>query len=168
MRRLIARLAKEDKTKRVEINKPCKETVSKFNSRTKGVVLLWEISSGRPPFKDELYDGNLIKNILQGYRETIVLDTFADYSNLYTECWSNEPGNRPTLIENVLIKILAADLGNIKAIFNLAVMHQEAIAIKDDTKSFELSKKSVEGGSLGGMTMLGHCYQHGIGVDVNM
>ncbi|GBC21508.2 kinase-like domain-containing protein [Rhizophagus irregularis DAOM 181602=DAOM 197198] len=155
-------------------------------------VLLREISSGRPLFKDELYDGNLIKKILQGYRETIVLDTFADYSSLYTECWNNEPDNRSTLMENVqkkdILNILgycyctgigtkidkqeafelyekAADLRNIKAIFNLAVI---VIAIKDDTKTFELSKKSAEGGILGRMTMLGHCYQHGIGVDVDM
>ncbi|UZO13503.1 uncharacterized protein OCT59_005001 [Rhizophagus irregularis] len=154
-------------------------------------VLLREISSGRPLFKDELYDGNLIKKILQGYRETIVLDTFADYSSLYTECWNNEPDNRSTLMENQKKDILnilgycyctgigtkidkqeafelyekAADLRNIKAIFNLAVI---VIAIKDDTKTFELSKKSAEGGILGRMTMLGHCYQHGIGVDVDM
>lgn len=47
-------------------------------------------------------------------------------------------------------------------------MHQEVIAIKDDTKTFELSKESAEGGILSRMTMLGHCYQHGIGVDVDM
>jgi hypothetical protein len=46
-------------------------------------VLLWEISSGRPPFESELYDTNLINKILQGYRETIVLDTSTNYSNLY-------------------------------------------------------------------------------------
>ncbi|GBC04576.1 hypothetical protein RclHR1_05750008 [Rhizophagus clarus] len=60
-------------------------------------VLLWKISSGRPPFDNELYDANLIKKILQGYRETIVPDTPADYSNLYIECWNNEQDNRPTM-----------------------------------------------------------------------
>ncbi|GBB87549.1 hypothetical protein RclHR1_01400002 [Rhizophagus clarus] len=60
-------------------------------------VILWEISSGRPPFKDESYDAGLAMRIIQGYREKIILDTPADYSVLYTECWNNEPDNRPTM-----------------------------------------------------------------------
>ena len=46
-------------------------------------MLLWEISSGQPPFEGELYDTGLVMKILQGYRETIVLNTHIDYSNLY-------------------------------------------------------------------------------------
>ncbi len=45
-------------------------------------VLLWEISSGHPPFKDELYIG-LVIEISQGCRETTVPDTPDDYSKLY-------------------------------------------------------------------------------------
>ena len=47
-------------------------------------VLLWEISSGHSPFKDESHDATLALQILQGRRETIVPDTPIDYSNLYT------------------------------------------------------------------------------------
>jgi serine/threonine protein kinase len=47
-------------------------------------VLLWEISSCQPPFKDEIYDVNLATRILHGYREKIVPNTPIDYSNLYT------------------------------------------------------------------------------------
>ncbi|GBB93158.1 hypothetical protein RclHR1_02120010 [Rhizophagus clarus] len=48
-------------------------------------VLLWEISSGQPPFKDESYDLSLLLQISQEeYRETIVPNTPVDYSNLYT------------------------------------------------------------------------------------
>ncbi|CAI2173007.1 2804_t:CDS:2 [Funneliformis geosporum] len=62
-------------------------------------VLLWEISSGRPPFyveggQDEIYLG--IK-ILQGFRESIIHGTPEDYVKLYTECWDHEPDNRPTM-----------------------------------------------------------------------
>lgn len=46
-------------------------------------VLLWEISSGQPPFKDQLYDSSLVMQISQGYREAIVSDTPSNYSNLY-------------------------------------------------------------------------------------
>ena len=49
-------------------------------------MLLWEISSGQPPFYVENvpYDASLITQILQGQRETIIPNTPADYSNLYT------------------------------------------------------------------------------------
>ena len=46
-------------------------------------MLLWEISSGQPPFGIS-YDVNLAIQIVQGLRETIVSDTPIDYSNLYT------------------------------------------------------------------------------------
>jgi serine/threonine protein kinase len=47
-------------------------------------VLLWEISSGIPPFHKEANKIGLIYDISQGRRETIIPDTPNDYSNLYT------------------------------------------------------------------------------------
>ena len=47
-------------------------------------VLLWEISSGQPPFCDEPYDIGLAINILKGIRETPVLNTPDDYVKIYT------------------------------------------------------------------------------------
>ncbi|GES91072.1 kinase-like domain-containing protein [Rhizophagus clarus] len=41
-------------------------------------VILWEISSGQLPFKDETYDASLTMRIMQ-------------------ECWNNEPDERPTM-----------------------------------------------------------------------
>ena len=55
-------------------------------------MLMWEISSGQPPFcaKGELYDGILAGRILQGHRETIVPSTPVDYAKLYTgKCYSS-------------------------------------------------------------------------------
>ena len=47
-------------------------------------VLLWEISSGQPPFyKDEPYDLDLAMDILEGSREKVVPDTPPDYAKLY-------------------------------------------------------------------------------------
>ncbi len=48
-------------------------------------VLLWEISSGEPPFytKGEQYDINLSISISRGLRETIVLNTPVGYAKLY-------------------------------------------------------------------------------------
>jgi hypothetical protein len=49
-------------------------------------VLLWEISSGRPPFYNEgkPYDDGLAADILQGLRETPVSNSPNDYVKIYT------------------------------------------------------------------------------------
>ncbi|CAI2187955.1 9260_t:CDS:2 [Funneliformis geosporum] len=49
-------------------------------------VLLWEISSGRPPFhvKGEEYGISLAIKILQGYRESVIPGTPEYYVNIYT------------------------------------------------------------------------------------
>ena len=49
-------------------------------------VLLWEISSGQPPFytEDGQYDICLPFDISQGLRETVVPDTPEDYVKIYT------------------------------------------------------------------------------------
>ena len=49
-------------------------------------VLLWELSSGQPPFyaEGERYDVSLILEISQGLRETVIPDTPEDYVKIYT------------------------------------------------------------------------------------
>ena len=49
-------------------------------------VLLWEISSGQPPFynNDKPYDVDLAMDILQGLRETPIPNTPEDYIKIYT------------------------------------------------------------------------------------
>ncbi|GES93543.1 kinase-like domain-containing protein [Rhizophagus clarus] len=61
-------------------------------------VLLWEISSGRPPFHDCIpYGIGLAIKISQGHRETPISETSKDYIKIYTDCWNIEPDNRPTI-----------------------------------------------------------------------
>ncbi|POG54466.1 hypothetical protein GLOIN_2v1886636 [Rhizophagus irregularis DAOM 181602=DAOM 197198] len=67
-------------------------------------VLLWEISCGRPPFCNELYDVGLAMEILHGLREKPIPNTPEDYIKIYTDCWNNEPDNRPT-INQVVAKL---------------------------------------------------------------
>ncbi|GBC47620.2 kinase-like domain-containing protein [Rhizophagus irregularis DAOM 181602=DAOM 197198] len=66
-------------------------------------VLLWEISNGKPPFyvEGESYDCSLAFQIVQGHRETTVPDTPIEYVKLYTECWDDNPDNRPSIQEVV-------------------------------------------------------------------
>ena len=49
-------------------------------------ILLWEISSGKPPFYTEgkEYDMCLAINISQGLRETTIPSTPEDYTTVYT------------------------------------------------------------------------------------
>ncbi|POG80927.1 kinase-like domain-containing protein, partial [Rhizophagus irregularis DAOM 181602=DAOM 197198] len=60
-------------------------------------VLFWELSSGQPPFATEEYDIDLALEISQGRREEPILNTPENYIKIYTECWDNEPDNRPTM-----------------------------------------------------------------------
>ena len=53
-------------------------------------ILLWEISSGQPPFCNELYDIELAMKTLQDLREKPIPNTPKDYVKVYTgKCNSN-------------------------------------------------------------------------------
>jgi len=52
-------------------------------------VLLWEISSGKPPFNENTNKISLIYDISQGQREEIIPDTPNDYAKLYTGKYYN-------------------------------------------------------------------------------
>src|SRR5688572_28454069 len=60
-------------------------------------VIMWEISSGVPPYNNDLNKNDLILNILQNKREEIVTNTPKTYSDLYAECWNDDPNKRPTI-----------------------------------------------------------------------
>jgi serine/threonine protein kinase len=47
-------------------------------------ILLWEISSGRPPFCNDPHDVGLAIEILQGLREKPIPNTPENYVKLYT------------------------------------------------------------------------------------
>ncbi|RGB39525.1 kinase-like domain-containing protein [Rhizophagus diaphanus] len=86
-------------------------------------VLLWEISSGKPPFEG-IAPYCLIVQIPQGLRETPVPDTSTTYVDLYTECWNGEPDNRPT-IKLIIDKLKA--LNNNHNNSNFSIMVDEII-----------------------------------------
>ncbi|CAI2163272.1 6449_t:CDS:2 [Funneliformis geosporum] len=63
-------------------------------------VLMWEISSGIPPFKELISKGDqalLRLFIIDGYRENVIEETPEDYKMLYEKCWNSLPGNRPSI-----------------------------------------------------------------------
>ncbi|GBB84167.1 hypothetical protein RclHR1_01080023 [Rhizophagus clarus] len=76
-------------------------------------VLLWEISSGHPPFEG-MSSYSLIVQISKGRREKPFPGTPTAYINLYTECWNDEPDNRPTIDQVVdKLKIIKSNQTNI-------------------------------------------------------
>ncbi|GBC10627.1 hypothetical protein RclHR1_00980004 [Rhizophagus clarus] len=74
-------------------------------------ILLWEISSGKPPYEGSLYDIYLAINISQGLREIPIPNTPKDYIDIYTDCWNSEPDNRLT-INQVVSKLNTIILRN--------------------------------------------------------
>ncbi|GBB84566.1 hypothetical protein RclHR1_11130003 [Rhizophagus clarus] len=67
-------------------------------------ILLWEISSGRPPFNNVSNDVGLAVTISKGHREEPISNTPEDYIKIYTDCWNIKPDNRPT-INQVVAKL---------------------------------------------------------------
>jgi serine/threonine protein kinase len=63
-------------------------------------VIMWEISSGYPPFKSSISDSEkaaLCISIRNGKRENPIPDTPKEYEELYKNCWKQEPNQRPIM-----------------------------------------------------------------------
>ncbi|EXX51651.1 Ipl1p [Rhizophagus irregularis DAOM 197198w] len=58
-------------------------------------MLMWEVSSGQPPFIDYEHDYDLAMNIVNGMRPKIVPGTPLEYKNLMKQCWDADPSKRP-------------------------------------------------------------------------
>ncbi|KAF9983982.1 hypothetical protein BGZ75_004447 [Mortierella antarctica] len=67
-------------------------------------VIMWELTSGHPPFDQDGENFMLPFHIMKGKREQIVPGTPVEYSQLYQQCWDGEPANRPSLL--VILKEL--------------------------------------------------------------
>ncbi|RHZ88391.1 hypothetical protein Glove_23g90 [Diversispora epigaea] len=59
-------------------------------------IILWEISSGTPPFEMEsLSNFDLLNNIIEGKREMVIPGTPFKYKEIYTDCWKHNRNSRP-------------------------------------------------------------------------
>ncbi|CAB4440457.1 unnamed protein product [Rhizophagus irregularis] len=99
-------------------------------------ILLWEISSGRPPFCNEPYDVGLAMEILHGLREKPIPNTPEDYIKIYTDCWNTEPDNRPT-INQVTAKLNA-------------IILKESIQLSSEQQNIVESPRNIINNSLHG------------------
>jgi serine/threonine protein kinase len=64
-------------------------------------MLMWEISSGQPPFFNYEHNYDLAMHIVNGNRPKIVLGTPLEYKNLMKQCWDTDPLKRPDI--NILL-----------------------------------------------------------------
>ena len=60
-------------------------------------IIMWEISSGQPPFVNYEYDYYLVMDIINGMRPKIVPETPSEYKKLMKQCWNANPLERPNI-----------------------------------------------------------------------
>ncbi|POG73412.1 kinase-like domain-containing protein, partial [Rhizophagus irregularis DAOM 181602=DAOM 197198] len=67
-------------------------------------MIMWEFTSGIPPFNHESHDHDLILSICKGERPEIIKNTPKCYIDLMKKCWDSDPSNRPTItmLENII------------------------------------------------------------------
>ncbi|CAB4435827.1 unnamed protein product [Rhizophagus irregularis] len=70
-------------------------------------MLMWEISSGQPPFINYEHDCNLAINIINGMRPKIISEIPSKYKSLMEQCWDANPLERPDIktLKNKMIEI---------------------------------------------------------------
>jgi serine/threonine protein kinase len=61
-------------------------------------MLMWEISSGQPPFINYEHDYDLAMNIINGIRPRMVSGTPLEYKILMKQCWDADPLKRPDIL----------------------------------------------------------------------
>ncbi|RHZ80809.1 hypothetical protein Glove_132g99 [Diversispora epigaea] len=75
-------------------------------------IVLWEISSGNPPFEMEFSSNvELLNNIAKGKREMAIPGTPHKYKEIYTDCWKHNGDSRPDIFQVVknLSEIIISD-----------------------------------------------------------
>ena len=60
-------------------------------------MLMWEISSGQPPFIGFDHDYDLAMKIINGMRPRIMPETPLEYEKLMKQCWGANPSKRPDI-----------------------------------------------------------------------
>jgi serine/threonine protein kinase len=58
-------------------------------------IIMWEISSGQPPFIDDKNDYDLVIKIINGTRPEIIPETPLEYKELMEQCWDADSTKRP-------------------------------------------------------------------------
>ncbi|POG72986.1 kinase-like domain-containing protein [Rhizophagus irregularis DAOM 181602=DAOM 197198] len=108
-------------------------------------MLMWEISSGQPPFINYEHDYDLAMNIINGIRPKIVPGTPLEYKNLIKQCWDADPLKRPDVytLKNEIKKINILYQNNpskLVANNNLKINKSNSLKSKDTNSTLYTSK----------------------------
>ncbi|PKC12131.1 hypothetical protein RhiirA5_412196 [Rhizophagus irregularis] len=99
-------------------------------------ILLWELTSGRPPFSNYVHDLVQIKNqLLNGLKENKIENTPLEYEQLYQECWQDDPNTRPEI--NQIAELLSQLLSRFDANEQRTRLTYDK-SISDDSSYMEL------------------------------
>ncbi|RHZ88297.1 hypothetical protein Glove_23g86 [Diversispora epigaea] len=105
-------------------------------------IVLWEISSGTPPFEMEsLSNVDLLNNIIKGKREMVIPGTPFKYKEIYMDCWKHDGNSRPDVFQVVknLSKIIISD-----ASFENETPQSRPHNVKDEIISVKSEKLNVQ------------------------
>src|SRR5687767_14673686 len=61
-------------------------------------MIMWEFTSGIPPFNDRAHDFQLALGICKGKRPEIIKNTPQCYIDLMKKCWNEDPLKRPDVL----------------------------------------------------------------------
>ncbi|RHZ77496.1 hypothetical protein Glove_177g3 [Diversispora epigaea] len=105
-------------------------------------ILLWEISSGNPPFEIEpLLNVDLLNNIVEGKREIEAPGTPSRYKEIYTDCWKHNGNLRPDILQVVknLSEIIISDSS-----FKKEIPQSQFHNVTDEIISVKLEKLNIQ------------------------
>ncbi|EXX62850.1 Ack1p [Rhizophagus irregularis DAOM 197198w] len=98
-------------------------------------MIMWEFTSGIPPFNHVAHDHHLILSVCEGKRPEIIENTPKCYIDLMKKCWDSDSSNRPTI--TMLEDIISED-GNYK--YEVPNIDNK---LKDDMIEFIESNKTL-------------------------
>ncbi|RHZ81654.1 hypothetical protein Glove_117g134 [Diversispora epigaea] len=104
--------------------------------------ILWEISSGYPPFEMESSSKvDLLNNIVEGKKEIAIPGTPHKYEEIYIDCWKHNGNSRPDIFQVVknLSEIIISDV-------NVEFATQSQPYNVDDAKLYNLNIRNEESG----------------------
>ncbi|RHZ48314.1 hypothetical protein Glove_553g6 [Diversispora epigaea] len=112
-------------------------------------IILWEISSGSPPFEMEssLNVVDLLNNIIKGKREIAIPGTPRKYKEIYTDCWRHNGDSRPNISQIVknLSEIIISDVSvQPYNVTDVEYTQNEEPEIKPDSPFFDVPKETTE------------------------